>query len=905
MNAVFESQYTGPEIEDLLRDVDETRMAETLAAQRPAHPMSAIVARLHIAALAGLHDQMGEAGIDEVLRTVDQPQAQVGRHLGVFRTWEAYLEGLTEMDQPVSIEDRLGYAAAGFLARRDSEVRAFLRRAPIDAPDGNGAWPDQVLRDLGSALLHLIRQGDRSDVQQAGIIVDRLAEIQPDRDEQWLSARGDAGRRDAIALLGLYHLAQAMVRLSEYLLAGSVGDDSGRRRDYQAELRRLLIQAQDYLESAGDIELLFQFQVLARVMWRLYSDSIWKTARGLNPRMDELLDTLSGAGREHPIFSLLPSQQEALRESLLDPVRIAVVLQMPTSAGKTLLAEFAILQSLQAYGADSRVVYLPPTRALATQIRRALNADLRPLNISVSAAGSAFEEDPFELNLLENSDGVVVSTPEKLDLLLRAHRDWFDTVRLVVVDEAHLLRDGERGVRLELLLANLRRECADVRLLLLTPFVDNAAQIATWIGGDRGAPISIAWRPSRLIVGLSTVVGRKPRKAFKIEWREPHNRSHPDPRPSRLPIPPETGQLTSTRAKLVTLSRSFQRIGPVLGFFSTSKTEPEKAAIAIADERDPMAPEKTTPALRLAIALAQADYGDDSPLARCLGRGVAFHHAALSSELRFLIEDQVRAGTLNFIAATSTLAQGMNFPVSTVLVHSVHKPYGGGDLSSGEFWNIAGRAGRIGLADKGLVVFVNGEHREQWQHYAETLSEGIQSALLDVLGQIGTETPLKEAYRIYPQLRPFFQYLVHAVATLGPNGARDALDELLQMSLANVQATQAIQSRQLRTLAQTYLGQIAGKPTGYLKTADATGLGSFSFDELYARIGSDRLLGAGPGAVLRAGSDGIARLIDALQWLPELDLGIGMGPGAMDVDAVARVVQGWMDGAPVHTIANE
>src|SRR5690606_1184391 len=141
----------------------------------------------------------------------------------------------------------------------------------------------------------------------------------------------------------------------------------------------------------------------------------------ISERLDQLIDELVDAARSRPIFSLLPSQQEALRKSLLDPMRVAVVLQMPTSSGKTLLAEFSIVQAFEAYRGQARVAYVVPTRALATQIRRTLSEDLRPLGIEVAAAGSAFEEDPYELQLLESTDGVVVSTPEKLDLLLRAH----------------------------------------------------------------------------------------------------------------------------------------------------------------------------------------------------------------------------------------------------------------------------------------------------------------------------------------------------------------------------------------------------------------------------------------------------------------------------------------------------
>jgi helicase len=902
VSAALKEIYATPEISDLVRDVDHARLIAALRVHSDARARPDAAARLRIAAIAGLQDELSNVTIDRILR--GDPAAPVCPDLTVFRTWEAYLDALSASQVTPSVDDMLAYAAAGYLARRDTEVRAFLRRIPISPSQGEKPWPEQVRDDVARALLFMARQGTRADLAASCSIVDRLSAIQQDRDSQWLASRNGSGRRDALTLLGLYHLAQVAVRLSEYMLSGSVADATGERRDLEPELKRLLTRAQDYLDLAADPEASAWLQSVAVVAWRLYSDSIWKTARGLYPRMNELLDSLMAAGREHPIFSLLPSQQEALRESLLDPVRASVVLQMPTSSGKTLLAEFAILQSLQSFGKDTRVLYLTPTRALATQVRRALNCDLRPLGIAVSAAGSAFEEDPYELGMLQSADGVIVATPEKADLLLRTHRDWFDQVRLIVVDEAHLLRDGERGVRLELLLANLRRECKDIRLLLLTPFVDNAAEIATWLGGDRGAPINIAWRPSRLTIGLAKLTGRKHSRAFEITWREPHS-ERPDPHPSSLSVNGNSCPLSTARDKLVHLARQFVNLGPVLGFFSASKSEPEKAAAEIAKGRDPLAPGKATPGLRLAIALAQADYGDDCILARCLMRGVAFHHAALSSELRFLIEDQVRAGTVDVLAATSTLAQGMNFPVSTVLVHSVHKPRGGGNLTPGEFWNIAGRAGRVGMADKGLVVFVNNKHRAEWEHYAEALSEGIRSALLEVLSLASNAVSLKEAYRLYPQLRPFFQYLAHAAASLGAGRARDALDELLQMSLANTQASGPMQSRQLRNLAQSYLAEIAGKQAGYLKTADSTGLGSFSFDSLYAAIRHDDLLQQGPGAVMASKAQGMERLIEALRWLPELDLGIGKGTGDMDTGAVARVVQAWIDGAPVQSVAKE
>lgn len=103
-------------------------------------------------------------------------------------------------------------------------------------------------------------------------------------------------------------------------------------------------------------------------------------------------------------------------------------------------------------------------------------------------------------------------------------------------------------------------------------------------------------------------------------------------------------------------------------------------------------------------------------------------------------------------------------------------------------------------------------------------------------------------------------------------------------------------------MARTYLAQIQGRTAGYLKVVDSTGLGSFSFDELYAKIADNLLLQEGPTAVLRK-QQAMHDLIDALRWLPELSLAIGKGPGEMDVSAVATVVREWIDGKPIAEIA--
>lgn len=906
--ASFTELFDSPAVHDIRRDVDTALLAHELGARDSTSDISSAVPRLRVAAITSLAGVIADGSADSLLRRLTSADGVPAHECRTaFANWAGFLSALRDADQEIEIEDLLAFAAAGLLADRSPEVRALLRqddiRRYVDRAIGETAevgWANRIRHDITTSLLLLVRQDNHSDVAAAVEVIQRLSDEQEDIEATWLDRQPEP-RRSATALLGLYHLAQAATRTAEFLAAGSVSDDGDISHDISIELRRLIIRAEEFLATLGDLDIHFWLCTVVAVLWKIQSDSIWVTGRGISERLDLLLDELARVGRDRPIFSLLPSQQDALRQSLLDPTRVAVVLQMPTSAGKTLLAEFAIVQTVEAYRDNARVVYVVPTRALATQVRRTLTEDLRPLGIPVSAAGSAFEEDPYELNILKAADGVVVATPEKLDLMLRVHPEWFDSLRLVIIDEAHLLQDSERGVRLELLLANLRRERPEARLLLLTPFVENARQIAIWLGGNRGSAINVHWRPARLILGLATISGAGRDRSLTIEWSDPY-RPDDNPKPLRIPTSVPSKDVTSTSDKIKYLAERFRPLGTILALFSASPTSAESAARSIAEESDVVPASDRTSGLLLAIALAKNEFGEDSVLAYALERGVAFHHSSLSPTLRYLIEDQVRGGRIHFIAATTTLAQGMNFPVATVLVHSIHKPYGRGNLLPSEFWNIAGRAGRVGMVDKGLVVFTQG-HEQHRDRYRAALSDSVRSALLTALQPIGATTSLKQQYRDIPEIRPFLQYLAHAAATGSPAQAMADLDELIQASLANLQVESDWQAQRLRLIARSYLQEISVKQPAYLRAADTTGLGSFSFDELFARIRDDAVLRAGPEDVLRLRQEGMEHLIDALRWLPELDLAIGLGEGQMSVRAVAQVVNGWMEGKSVVELA--
>lgn len=892
------------EIRELIRESDSAWLFESLGDRKYEDKLHESTAKLRLAAYTSLSDLLSKIDFDDSF-TEKLEELKRDESISVLKKWSAYIRSI-DGKEGLAIEDLLFFSTAGLLAEKPVEVRAMLKSESAEIAfeqSGVEDWSSRVKRNITASVLFLIRQDNHQDIRRSKELIDNLAKDQKELEEKWLSKNELDDKRRAVELLALYHLARAVSRVAEFLLMGSVETDGRVDKNVGPELRRLLSKAEEYFSVFGGLDAQLWLESIAITVWKVRSNSIWSSSRGISDRIDRLLDELVEDGRPDPIFSLLPSQREALRDSFLDPTQVAVVLQMPTSSGKTLLAKFSILQAFEAYSRNARVVYVVPTRALATQTQRTLSEDLGPLGVQVTSASGAFEEDPYELEILSENDGVVVATPEKIDLLLRSQPEWFEIVRLIVVDEAHLLNDGERGARLELLLANIRRESPHSKLLLLTPFIDNASDIASWLGDDRGASIKVSWRPSRLLLGIADISGRGSDRSLTINWAEPHG-VYTDSFETETPTDVSYRDVDTARKKLVYLNSKFQEFGTVLGLFTSGKKEAEEAAREVADGRSEV--KSRTPEMRVAIALAEDEYGEDSPLASCLRKGVAFHHSSLSSTLRYLIEDQVRAKSIEFISATTTLAQGMNFPVATVLIHSVHKPYGKGDLTPAEFWNIAGRAGRVGMTDKGLIVFVNKKHKNKFRKYKSDLNQKITSSLVGIIKKIDRIDQIEVSYKEHEAIRPFIQYLAHIAAKETPRKALAMLEELIQGSLASRQIASSVERKKAQSLASRYLKSISGKNIGYLRAADQTGLGSFSFDELFKNIKRDRLLSEGPKAVRSNGEAGMKHLIDAIQWLPELSIGLGLGKtGPMNTEAVARVVQGWMDGKSVSDLSDE
>ena len=174
---------------------------------------------------------------------------------------------------------------------------------------------------------------------------------------------------------------------------------------------------------------------------------------------------------------------------------------------------------------------LHPTRALVNQLTLRLRQDFSQIGCVVEKVSPALEIDGLEAEMLEEQDNsrqfrILVTTPEKLDLMLRS--GWEEKIgrplTLVIVDEAHGIASKVRGVRLELLLAVINRECRHAQFLLLTPFIENGEEIAKWLAPDsyKSIELGVEWVPNDRVVATAQPKKGEKRGEFHIEFQTQH-----------------------------------------------------------------------------------------------------------------------------------------------------------------------------------------------------------------------------------------------------------------------------------------------------------------------------------------------------------------------------------------------
>ncbi len=682
------------------------------------------------------------------------------------------------------------------LGDRGSDAVRWLR-----VMEDTANWPDLALssedwreRTWGTVIdvwLRLIRKRGWDD---RDLVLERIASLrraQNEFEKSYLDrVSGQHAKAHALELIGLYHLAKSAEVLAYFITEGVVEGN----HQIQPLLDSHFDRALSTCDSARLIELESVLRLLQAASSQLVRNSIWTGTRAVNTRVTEFVKQLVSKGRgDRAIFDFLPPQRQALAEQgLLGSSRRAVVVSLPTSSGKTLIAEFRILQAINQFddpGSEGWVAYLAPTRALVNQVTRQLRKDFQPLGLSVERVSPALEVDGIERELMTSTHSgnkfrILVTTPEKLDLMLR--QGWESKIgrplTLVVVDEAHNLQRSRRGLNLELLLATINQECKNAQFLLLTPFVSNANEVARWLGGQNSDDISLSldWQPNARAIGVVQAVRKEPLAKnsfdYALKFEATHTTRKTIALDDCLEIPKDSdiaatfAQVNNKRSVAAVTAQFLKRRGPVIlmhqrpdwvwSLANTLKMSSEKKSPIDSD-------------VEFVQQYLALEMGENFPLIDLLNHGIGVHHSGLPDEVRVLIEWLFETSHLDFLVATTTIAQGVNFPVSGVVMAS-HQYFSSSgppeNMPPEDFWNIAGRAGRTSQDQLGVIALATNSENgaSALKAYINENTGDLNSALIQMV--IESAEHLSDLGKIVyrkPEWSCFLQYLAHTYQQMG------------------------------------------------------------------------------------------------------------------------------------------
>lgn len=795
------------------------------------------------------------------------------------------------------------------------------------------SWGKRTWATILDIWLRLIRKHGWSDRDEVLNSIMRLREAQSSFEREYLESQEPAhAKASALELIGLYHLAKAAEVLALYMTDGVV--------DGNYQIQQLLDTHFDRVMAVCHHAQLVSLEPLSRLLAassaQMASNSIWTVTRAVNSRVTAFVRALVDRGRgDRAIFDVLPPQRRALAErGLLGSSRRAVVVSLPTSSGKTLIAQFRILQALNQFEHERGwVAYLAPTRTLVNQVTRRLRRDFESLSptVVVEQVSPALEIDGIEDDLLRQHDPeqefrVLVTTPEKLDLMLR--QGWEEKIgrplTLVVVDEAHNIQSGTRGLRLELLLATINTECQRAQFLLLTPFIANAREVARWLGGPNSEDVSLAldWQPNDRVIGVVQIEKGEPLNARSHDYclrvdtvhttRKTLTVDEALPLSKNLDIASTFSKVSDQSTLAAVTAQALSGRGPVI----VMHARPDwvwTLADRLKIDSNRRAP---TQNVKLVQEFLSMEFGESFPLIDLLSHGVGVHHAGLSDDVRFLMEWLFETNELKFLAATTTIAQGVNFPVSAVVMASHQYPASSApfwtDMPPEDFWNIAGRAGRISQGSLGVVALVASDpaRADVLRTFIHKQSGDLNSALIALAAEAGEQMADLGAivYR-YPEWSAFVQYLAHTYRQMGqPENFADQIEQILRSTFGFgiLRSENAALAGRLLDGIRTYARYLA-RPNQPLALVDSTGFSLQSINTVLSAPGRREIRNEtwNADSLFSRTNNDLKNLMGVLLSVPELrdNLKAVTGGQSPDGEKLALIVKDWVNGASVPDIA--
>ncbi|XP_028179425.1 putative U5 small nuclear ribonucleoprotein 200 kDa helicase, partial [Ostrinia furnacalis] len=394
----------------------------------------------------------------------------------------------------------------------------------------------------------------------------------------------------------------------------------------------------------------------------------------------------------------------------------------PTGAGKTNVALLCILREVGKHVnddgtvnvSDFKMIYVAPMRSLVQEMVGNFSKRLSAYNMKVSELTGDHQLTREQIEATQ----LIVCTPEKWDIITRkgGERSFTNLVRLIIIDEVHLLHD-ERGPVLEALVARTLRTVEqtqeEVRLVGLSATLPNYTDVAAFlrVRPEQGLfYFDNSFRPVALEQQYIGVTEKKALKRFQV-------------------------------MNDIVYEKTMEHAGRnQILVFVHSRKETGKTARAIRDmclEKDTLGQFLREGSASMEVLRTEAEQVKNPELRELLPYGFAIHHAGMSRVDRTLVEDLFADRHIQVLVSTATLAWGVNLPAHTVIVKGtqVYSPEKGrwSELGALDVLQMLGRAGRPQYDTKGEGILIT--NYSELQYYLSLLNQQlpIESQLVSKL----------------------------------------------------------------------------------------------------------------------------------------------------------------------------
>ncbi|MCH8519009.1 DEAD/DEAH box helicase [Candidatus Gracilibacteria bacterium] len=486
-------------------------------------------------------------------------------------------------------------------------------------------------------------------------------------------------------------------------------------KDFYKNIEQLNIIKIKLIEISN-IELLFIVSKLYEVVIEMINNSVWNILKPLGFSHNYILSLTKNTDKN--IYEFWEGQRKIIKNLFINDDN-RVLINIPTSGGKTQIAELSIIKELEKNDEYyyKRVIYIVPTNALSNQIEGGFFNRFRGLGYKVSS-NIDIGNDLDDIN-----DDLIILTPEKLDLIIRKEPDFINTIGLFIFDEFHKINDGDRGLLLETLFSflMLRQNLEEdtFKIITLSAIVDNLDNINKWFGNDNGL-FQSNWIPTRKLYGILKKGYHVSKTSYETPFHLVYKYNNVKGNINDLfkiktkltqsgkkageVIPPDNAdKIYELILKLYSSDKS-----PILVFFGNKKSllsiikkdklnkygDLLKEKFDLKKSNQKLLNLKSTLEYRLSVS---------HPLIESIGFGIGFHNGDLPKDVRFEIENAYNDGIIKILLTTSTLSEGVNLPIKNLIFHNI---YG---ISIGYFRNIIGRVGRAMKESEGNIFFINSD----------------------------------------------------------------------------------------------------------------------------------------------------------------------------------------------------